>query len=86
MKLYVRNSWVCWRNKMINEEKLLEIAKEILDNNEVKLDTKKEEIETWDSLAHVMLIASVAEGFGIDVPANQMSEITCLRDFLKYEK
>jgi len=71
---------------MNNERKLLEIAKNFFEENDVTLDTPREEVEGWDSLAHVMLIAAVAEDLGIKVPIEDSENIKCLKDILKYEK
>lgn len=70
----------------MNEERLLEIAKELFDNEEIELDTPKEKISEWDSLVHVMLIAAVAEEMNISVPIEEVKNISCLRDILNYAK
>lgn len=71
---------------MHNETKLLEIAKNFIGLDDITLDTPREEVEEWDSLAHVMLISAVAEDLGIKVPIEASEKIKCLKDILKYEK
>lgn len=71
---------------MHNETKLLEIAKNFVEADDITLDTPREEVEGWDSLAHVMLISAVAEDLGIKVPIEDSEDIKCLKDILKYEK
>lgn len=71
---------------MHNETKLLEIAKNFFEENDITIDTRREEVEGWDSLAHVMLISAVAEDLGIKVPIEESEKIKCLKDVLKYEK
>lgn len=71
---------------MDNEKKLLEIAKNFLEVKDITLDTLREEMEEWDSLAHVMLISAVAEDLGIKIPIEDYENIKCLRDILKYER
>ncbi len=71
---------------MIDEAKLIKLAREIIGDEGLELETNKEEIDKWDSLAHVMLIAAVEENFGISIPIENVSEICCLKDFEKYEK
>ena len=71
---------------MIDEKKLLEMARELLETDEIDMETGRESVENWDSLIHVMLIAAVAENFGVNVPNNEMSKIHCLKDFKNYEE
>ncbi len=71
---------------MINETELLELAKDLIGIDEIELDTPREDIEEWDSLLHVMLVSAVVENFNIIVPMEEIGKITCLRDFMKYEK
>lgn len=66
------------------EKKLLELAKEILKVENVDLYKNISEIEEWDSLAHVRLIASIEEEFGVEIPIEEAVNINCLADFLKY--
>lgn len=71
---------------MHNQKELLEIAKTFFEADDLTLDTLREEVEGWDSLAHVMLISDVAENLGIKVPIEAFEDINCLKDILKYEK
>ena len=64
------------------EEKLLNIAKEIFDTEELTLDTKKEEIAEWDSAANLILLSEIEEELEIEVSIEKIEEISCLRDFL----
>jgi len=65
------------------EEGLLNIASEVL-KRDVDLDTKREDISEWDSFAHLMLVARVEEELGLIVPLEEVSNIRCLADFLRY--
>ena len=71
---------------MINKVQLLEMAKEMIGVDFLTLETNRDDVEEWDSLIHVMLVAAVAENYGVVVPADEISNITCLMDFMKYEK
>ncbi len=48
-------------------EKLQEIFREVFDNDEIEINenTVAEDIEEWDSLAHVQLTSRIQEVFGI---------------------
>lgn len=71
---------------MIDKNALLETAKGIIGDKSIKIDTPRECAEGWDSLAHVMLLAAIADKFRINIPINESSKINCLKDLLKYEK
>lgn len=66
------------------EKKLLEISKKILKKDDINIYTPKDEIETWDSLSSVMLIAEIEDNFGISIPFEEIVNINRLADFSKY--
>ncbi len=55
-------------------EKLTEIFRDVMDNDEIVLEenTTAEDIEEWDSLAHVQLIEKIQEVFGVKFSAKEM--------------
>lgn len=55
-------------------EKLTVIFRDVMDNDEIVLeeDTTAEDIEEWDSLAHVQLIEKIEAVFGVKFSAKEM--------------
>ena len=55
-------------------EKLTEIFRDVMDNDEIVLEenTTAEDIEEWDSLAHVQLIERIEAVFGLKFSAKEM--------------
>ena len=55
-------------------EKLTEIFRDVMDNVEIVLEenTTAEDIEEWDSLAHVQLIEKIEAVFGVKFSAKEM--------------
>lgn len=55
-------------------EKLTVIFREVMDNDEIVLEenTTAEDIEEWDSLAHVQLIEKIEDVFGLKFSAKEM--------------
>ena len=55
-------------------EKLTEIFRDVMDNDEIVLEEKTtaEDIEEWDSLAHVQLIEKIESVFGVKFSAKEM--------------
>lgn len=49
----------------------------------ITLDTMIEEIEEWDSLAHVMIIGELEEKLGITIPLEDAIELTGVRELLE---
>ena len=68
------------------EDKIIEIAASIfeMDPRRLSIESSRDEIEKWDSLAHVMLIAEIEEQFGVSIPFEETGNINQLKDFLKY--
>jgi acyl carrier protein len=68
------------------EEKLIQIATNVLDikQENISLNSSREDIDEWDSLAHLNLIAEIEEQFGVKIPFEEIHEIRKLSDFLKY--
>ena len=55
-------------------DKLTDIFRDVMDNNEIVLEeyTTAEDIEEWDSLAHVQLIEKIETVFGVKFSAKEM--------------
>ena len=55
-------------------DKLTDIFRDVMDNDEIVLeeDTTAEDIEEWDSLAHVQLIEKIQTVFGVKFSAKEM--------------
>lgn len=55
-------------------EKLTVIFRDVMDNDEIELEenTTAEDIEEWDSLAHVQLIEKIQAVFGVKFSAKEM--------------
>lgn len=55
-------------------EKLTDIFRQVMDNENIVLKetTTAEDIEEWDSLAHVQLIEKIEKVFGIRFSAKEM--------------
>ena len=45
-------------------------------------ETKASDIESWDSLNHVLIIGALEERLGIALPLDEAAEITTVRELL----
>ena len=68
------------------EKRLLNIAKEILEVEDITLDTEREACTEWDSAAHLILLSEIEEQFETEIPIEEVDSIKYLRDFLKFLK
>ncbi|MGF7078343.1 acyl carrier protein [Mucilaginibacter sp. UYCu711] len=62
---------------MNKEEALIEvndIFKEVLDNDDIKLDyeTSADDVEDWDSLNHIQLVVAVEKHFKVRFTAHEI--------------
>lgn len=70
---------------MTNREKLKDLAVDVflIDPAEFRLDLKREEIETWDSLGVVSLAVGVQETFGHHFTQEEAMGITGIPDIVR---
>lgn len=64
------------------EEKIIRLMEEIFQvpAGTVTADTRMEDLEQWDSLAHVMLIGELDNRLGIAIPLDEAVEISSVRE------
>lgn len=65
-------------------EKLTVIFRDVMDNDEIVLEenTTAEDIEEWDSLAHVQLIEKIEDVFGVKFSAKEMNSWEDVGEFV----
>ena len=72
---------------MENNQKLLQICSEVMDValDSITLDTTRDELDEFDSLAIVQILAEMEDSFGIRIAEGILDEvkIVCIGDFLK---
>ena len=66
------------------KEKIIALVEEILKvpAGTVTEETKMEDLEEWDSLAHVMIIGELEEKLGISLPLDEAVEVTDMKSLL----
>ena len=67
------------------KEKVIALIEEILKvpAGTITEDTMIEDVEQWDSLAHVMIIGELEERLGISIPLEEAIELTGMRELLE---
>lgn len=67
------------------KSQILALMAEVLQVSEdmISEDTRMEDLEEWDSLAHVMLIGELETQLGISIPLDEAVEITNVKELLE---
>ncbi|ERM83972.1 hypothetical protein P872_01545 [Rhodonellum psychrophilum GCM71 = DSM 17998] len=68
------------------EEKFLEIIADALEVSveELSLGLNFKELDEWDSLSQLTLIAELDENFGVTIPTSSFNQITTLQELFDY--
>lgn len=66
-------------------EKIITLIEKTLNLSEGTLreETKIEDVEGWDSLAHVLIIGDLESNLGISIPLDEAIEITTVGELLE---
>ncbi len=67
------------------KEKIITLMEEVLQvpSGTITEHTTMDELEAWDSLAHVMLIGELEAKLGISIPLEEAIEITSVSQLLE---
>ena len=65
-------------------ENLIAKLKAILESENLDLSNKFEEMQGWDSLASISIIAMLDSDYGITVTNRQLTEFANIKDFCKF--
>lgn len=66
-------------------DKIIQIIEETLKAapGTITADTKIEDVEEWDSLAHVMILGALEEQLGLSIPLEEAIEMTSVSELLE---
>lgn len=65
-------------------DKLLNIAREVFNNDEITLNSTRDEIKEWDSVGYLILITRIEEELSISISFEDIRKINKIEDFLMY--
>lgn len=65
-------------------DKLLNIAREVFNSDEITLNSTRDEIKEWDSVGYLILITRIEEELSISIPFEDIRKINKIEDFLMY--
>ena len=58
------------------EERVLEIMREVFENEDVTVDASQKNCAQWDSLHHLSLASELEEEFDIELEPEEIAEMT----------
>jgi acyl carrier protein len=66
------------------EEKFINLFKETLEinNQEIKLNTKFRDLENWDSLSFLSILAMIDEEFDVVIEGNDFRKLVTIEDLI----
>lgn len=67
------------------KEQIIELIEELLrvEAGTITEDTRIEDVEQWDSLAHVMIIGELEERLSVSIPLDEAIELTSVKELLE---
>lgn len=67
------------------KDKIIALIEELLKvpAGTITEDTRIEDVEQWDSLAHVMIIGELEEKLGVSIPLDEAIEIVDMKELLE---
>jgi acyl carrier protein len=73
---------------MLTHKDIIEFIASILEINPeiITPESRYGELENWDSLMHLRIIAELEEKYGINVPMDDVPNIKAIKDLLVYFK
>ena len=64
------------------EEKVLEILKEVLEDENVNIETSQENNSNWDSLRHLNLIVELESDFDVSFEPEEIAEMSSVKKII----
>lgn len=58
------------------EERILQIMREVLDDNSIDTSSNQQNCENWDSLHQLSLISELEDEFDVDIEPEEIAEMT----------
>ncbi len=68
------------------EEKVIEILREILENNTIDITCSQKNCEKWDSMAQLNIAAELEMAFDVSFEPEEMAEMVSAEEIIKILK
>ena len=66
------------------EEKLLQILKDTLENENINQNVSQKNCDEWDSMAHLNIIIAIEDEFDVSIDPDDIVTLSSFDDICKY--
>jgi acyl carrier protein len=80
-KTGTRKQWITSKSYNM-ENQIVSLLQKMLNNPDIQLGTKREDIQNWDSLNHLRLMIEIEELFSIEIEPEEMATINSVESIL----
>ena len=68
------------------KEKVIKIMKDVLEMDEVSMNTSQENCENWNSLRHLNLVSELEDEFGVEFEPEEIAEMHSVNSIIEMIK
>ena len=68
------------------EERIVEIMKEVFDEQDININSSQDSLEKWSSLRHLSLVSELEDEFDINIDPKDISEMKSVADIVRILK
>ena len=68
---------------MIKNDMVIDIIKEIINENKVDINSKSSQFKKWDSLANINIALKLEKKFNIKIKASDMENMNSVKEIIK---
>ena len=68
------------------KEKVIEIMKDVLETEDISLNTSQENCESWNSLRHLNLVSELEEAFNMEFEPEEIADMHSVNSIIEIIK
>ena len=68
------------------KEKVIKIMKDVLETEEISLNTSQDNCENWNSLRHLNLVSELEDEFGVEFEPEEIAEMHSVNNIIEMIK
>ena len=68
---------------MIKNDMVIDIIKEVINENKVDINSKSSQFKKWDSLANINIALKLEKKFNIKIKASDMENMNSVKEIIK---
>ena len=68
------------------EQRIIEIMKEVLEEQDIDINSTQETLKNWNSLSHLNLASELEDAFDVELDPADIAEMKSVRDIVRIIK